>query len=575
MYNHTPRYEGTSVMDFTSMDNAALTAALTEARAKATALFALTEATIEQADEAEALVASITAIEGEQATRAAAVKDAADRFAAARTTFSAEAEVEEVETEEVEAAVETEEVETEEVAAAVEEEVEEVVTASATDHTKTQTFNAAKAVARKVKRPTVAATKPVVITAAADVPNYSMGSDLGDMDTVAKAVMNRVKGFAPYNSRAAAAVRSQSAGQPVLSKFAVASFGLGFEDSLVATKGNDYSAVKAAVKGRQGIDGAMTAAGWCAPSETVYSYIADYVVDGLSETPEVSAPRGGLFLTTGPARSSQGAALDEFGFVQTETQAEAGEVKPCETIVCPEFEDFRLDAVGYCFKIPFLTQKAYPELITDALKFAGVLYAHKVNARIISDKVNLSDAVTFGGYGATFTDALEALSLIAMAERRRWNVGRNAVMTVEAPELALEVYRADISRRNGIAKDSVSDGDIARHFADRRLDVQYVSDWQEVSVESGSLVLPGEFDVMMYPAGTFIKAVEDVINLSAVYDAASNSINEYTGVFFEQGLLVAKAGYGSSLVTIPINTAGEQGALTLTGAGDASANGSF
>lgn len=148
-------------------------------------------------------------------------------------------------------------------------------------------------------------------------------------------------------------------------------------------------------------------------------------------------------------------------------------------------------------------------------------------------------------------------------------------MEVKVPQFALEVYRADLSRRNGMRADSVTDAMIAAHFTDRHLAVEYLSDWQEISVTGGALILPGEFQVMMYPSGTFIKAVEDVINLSAVYDAASLTINEYTGIFFEQGILTAKAAYGSSLVTVPVNTAGEQGALVYTGAGDASANGSF
>jgi hypothetical protein len=325
----------------------------------------------------------------------------------------------------------------------------------------------------------------------------------------------------------------------------------------------------------RGDEAAKTAAAWCSPSENVYTYIADYVVDGLATFPGVSAPRGGLNITTGPERSSQGTALDDFGWTQTEAQAEAQTVKPFEVIVCPDFVDHRLDAIGYAYKIPILTQKAYPEIVTDALRFAGVLYAHRGNRRKILDAVALSDAVTFNGYGSSFTDSLEALSIIAMAERRRWNVGKNAIMEVKAPTLALEVYRADMSRRNGIVKDSVSDSDIARHFADRRLAVEYVSDWQEVSVESGALILPGEFDVLMYPAGTFAVADEEVINLSAVYDAASLSVNEYTGVFFEQGYMMVQMGYGSSLVTVPINTAGEQGALVLTGFGDSSASGSF
>lgn len=589
-------------MDFKSMDNAALAAALTEAREKATALFALDAPTIEQVNEAETVMASINGIETEQAERADAVKDAEQRWNVARTTFSngatndltedaedaEDAGDEQGDDEPVEAEPSEDDENESEGDEPVEDDGDSTVTASARQTIRPG--SAARAVARKTKRPNRKSTTDVTITAAADVPGFATGSPLSDMDQVSKALLGRVKGFAPFNKQAGQAMYSQTSGQPALNKFGVASFGIAFDPSQnPGTIGEEYGAAKAAIRRREesmvaameaaksgkDADPTITAAGWCAPSENVYSFIADYVVDGLFTVPQVNAPRGGLNITTGPVRSSQGDALDDFGFTQTEAQAEAGMEKTCETIVCPPFVDHRLDAIGYCYKIPLLTQKAYPELITDALRFANVLYAHKKNQRLINDLVALSTPVTFSGYGSSFTDSLEALSLIAMAERRRWNVGKNAIMEVKAPLLALEVYRADMSRRNGIAKDSVSDGDISRHFADRRISVEYGSDWQEVSVESGALILPGEFEVLMYPSGTFIQAVEDVINLSAVYDAASLTINEYTGVFFEQGYMALKAGYGSSLVTIPINTAGQQGALDLTGLGDASANGSF
>lgn len=578
-------------LDFNSLDPAALTAALTERKAEVARMFALTEPTIKEVDIVEALVASVKAIEDEQSTRAAAVKDAEKRFAAARATFSTEDGVEveqgdepEVAEDETEESTDSEDSTDEEADAESEDQpAEEATVTASVNHMSSQKISAARAVAAKVKRPAVRSTSPVTITASADVPGFATGSEISDMEQVTKALINRANGFGKFNVRTAQALQSQGVTEQI-HKFGLASFSTDYDPSVTVAKGNDYAAVRNAIKMSNDTlvasmapdaDPTMTAAGWCAPSENIYSYIADYVVDGLSQTPEVNVTRGGINITTGPAKSSQGTALDDFGWTQTEAQAEAGDVKPCETIVCPDFTDHRLDAVGYCYKIPILTQKAYPELITDALKFASVLYAHRMNRRVIEDKVALSSAVTWSGYGASFTDSLEALSLIATAERRRWNLGRNAVMTVEVPEWALEVYRADMSRRNGIAKDSVSDGDIARHFADRRLNVQYVADWQEISITSGHLVLPGQFDVMIYPAGTFIKAVEDVINLSAVYDAATLSVNEYTGVFFEQGYLLAKAGYGSSKVTIPVNTAGEQGALIMTGLGDSHANGSF
>ena len=577
-------------MDFKTMSNDELSAALSETREKVTTLFAMDAPTIEQVNEAEALVASAKGIEAEQAARAAAVEDAAERFAAAKAAFIPEDEEDaepEDETEDddlkkaaVEGEVEASAEDTQEDETAEVEETEvdetEVVEASVdpvtSQRVKSVKTSAAKSVAKNTARPAVKAAPKVTITAGADIPNIATGAALDDMEAVTKALVARTKGFAPYNARAAQAVNSQSGGQQVLTKVGVASFGLDIPEALTASGGSsDYNAYRTALKNHsEALERSMasgstlTAAGWCAPSETVYSFVADYKVDGLLTLPEVGAPRGGIKITTGPARSSQGAALDAHGFVQTEAQAIAREVKPSETIVCPAFTDHRLDAIGHSYMIPLLTEKAYPELITDALRFSNVLYAHKVNKRLISDVAGLSLLIPAGSVGATFTDTLEALSVIATRRRRKWNVGENAIMEVKLPVIAREVFRADMSRRTGLAlSDVATDQRIAAEFAARRLSVEYLSDWQEQETDSQAAILPSMIEAVIYPAGTFIKAVEDVINLSAVYDAASLSVNEYMGVFFEQGILVAKAAYGSDRVQIPVCTSGNTGAAAL------------
>lgn len=571
-------------MVFTNMSNDELSKALAEKRDAATALFALTEPTIEQVNEAESLVASIKSIEDEQTARAEAVKDAADRFAAAKTAFASEDEDEsdsedapeddgeekfstEDESDEDEADEDDDDSDDSDGAEAGPdaEAGEPGAVAARTNHTTSQKVpvkaqSTAKRVAKRTKRPEVQAQAPVTITASHDVPEFSTGQQLTSMEQVTRAMMNRVKGFAPYNEQAAKAAYAQSGGQEVLHKFGVATFGVDIPEALTASQGNDYTAVRNAIKAREGDGATLTAAGWCAPSTPVYTWLADYVIDGLVTVPEVGAPRGGLLLTTGPAREHD---VDNFGFTQTEAQAIAKTAKPSETIVCPDFEDHRLDAIGYTYKIPILTQKAYPELVTDALRYASVLYAHKVNKRVITDIVALASSGTAAPYGASFTDTLEALSIVATKKRHWWNVGDNAVMEVKLPWIAREVFRADMSRRTGLAlSDVATDQRIEAEFAARRLAVEYVSDWQDQSGHNG--VFPATFDALIYPSGAVIKAVEDVINLSAVYDAASLSVNEYTGVFFEQGILVAKAGYDITKMTIPVCTAGATGAAAFT-----------
>lgn len=604
------------VMDFAAMSNDELTAALTEARDKAKALFALTEPTIEQVDEAEALVASVRDIETEQKTRAAAREDASKRFAAARQTFSAEAEeVKEIEVETEPEAEEGDEGDSEGASDGGEEDNgdsedagdedegdgeesgaedggdseeggEAVTTASAgrTPAVKSQKISAARAIGRKTKRPAVKKASPLVITAAADVEGFANGQRIDGMAKLTQAVQARARGFAPYNEAAARSVFQASGGKEQLHRYSVASFALDFDPSMDARRGNDYGAARAALKSHnemiqatltaslRGEDPTLTAAGWCAPSPTAYNWIADYVVDGLLTEPEISAPRGGLKTTTGPALAQTTYAdVDDFGFGGTEAQAIAGftgdGAKTCGTIECPDFTDHRLDYSGYCWKIPILTNHAYPELVEDALRLSTVLYAHRMNKRFIGDIVAASSAIDATGYGATFTDTLEALTQVAVKERRWWNVGVHAVMEVKLPQFAEEVFKFDMARRAGLALDDIATSQkVAAHFATHNLAVEYISDYQDLTSASSTVEAewPEVVNAIMYPSGTFARAVEDVINLSTVYDAASLSENEYTGVFYEQGVMTVQLGYRSHTLAIPVCTAGLTGAADLT-----------
>ena len=593
--------------DFATVDNDALAATLAEQRKAGDALFALTEPTISQVKDAIAIKTSVKAIEAERTARDEAVKAAAAEFAAARAEFAMDDEEQKIETSdeaEVEASADDEveaseggdegddEAEADEESEGEGDEGEAVVTASARDRQTVKAGAVARKVGKATKRPVRLADKPVVITASGENIGFSMGEKMDGHADVAKAFIKKATSFPQFNKRAGQARLEATGGAPDVKPFDLAAFGVNFPEALVASGGENgehnavrnaisehskalTASIKASESGGSSLKDAMTAAGWCAPSEPVYTYLADYVVDGLLTLPQVNAPRGGLLTTTGPARSSQGTAASNFGFVQTEAQAIANTVKTLESIVCPTFTDNRLDAVGYGYTIPFLTQKAYPELVSDTLKFAGVLWAHKMNMRRINQILALSTTKTFEGYGPSVTDSLEVLSLIALNERRKWNIGVNAIMEVKLPAIALEVFRADMSRRSGLALDDVAtDQKINAHFAARGLAVEYLSDWAEISYGS-DIVLPGSFPAVIYPSGTFVEAVEDVVNLSAFYDTASVTVNQYTGVFFEQGQTIIKVGYGATKLTIPVNTAGESGALTLTGLGDKREQGSF
>jgi hypothetical protein len=161
-----------------------------------------------------------------------------------------------------------------------------------------------------------------------------------------------------------------------------------------------------------------------------------------------------------------------------------------------------------------------------------------------------------------------------MAERTRqtYKLPFNATMEAVAPHWVLGAYRADLSNRTGVPLEAVTEQQVKAHFRARQINIQFVYDWQELPlVDVGgtagineAVAYPTTYNALLYPAGTFVFGTAPVINLSTVYDAASLAANQYTGLFTEQGWLVAKRRFHADLLTFPVCNAGRTGAANLT-----------
>ena len=395
---------------------------------------------------------------------------------------------------------------------------------------------------------------PVVITAAADVPEFPTGSTIEKFDQVGKAVINRMKGFG---------TPSGDGQTENLQHYGVASFRLDFpEDLTIDRHSDDMEVLEYARKEHRLPGNSLTAAGgWCAPSETIYDLCPGETVEGILSVPEVNIARGGIKYTRGPSFAEIYAAPS---FCMTEAQAIAGSVtKTCIDVPCPPFVEVRLDACGLCLRVPILTQSAYPELIQRWISGSLVAFQHKMNARVIGAMVAGSGAArVFTGMGATSTDTLEALELVIMQQRQKYRLGLAKTLEVVVPLWVKGAIRADFARRSGRDSLNISDAELNSVFTNAGANVQYVYDWQDL--DTTAEVYPATFNALIYPAGTWIKGTSDVINLNAVYDAASLAQNVYTALFMEQGLLVAPMCYESNLLTLPVCNAGRAGALNQT-----------
>jgi len=442
-------------------------------------------------------------------------------------------------------------------------------------------------------------TRPVYSTlvAAAGVPNYEAGTRLNTMLDVAKAFEAR--------SSSHHAMRRPTGGKGEVHTFPVAQLVRDYPDEFsVQGDETDYakllqvadekrlpggSLLRSVEMRRKEIeatepsrDSLVAAAGWCAPSETDYSICLQITTDGLADFPEVQARRGGIRHNTGIEFDSifgGGNCAAPSGFFDlTEAQVAAGTTKTCLEIPCPSFVDTRLGVTGLCLTGNILSIRGYPEFTATFTRGAIAASAHQVNREQIADVIADSTAVNLTGSQPWTSDAsvvsqvMSALEMAIVDIKYRLRLQQSATLEVIMPFWILAQMRADWIRRNAVGGWSdavmVADSMISEGFARRGARVQYVYDWQDAFATCAATglgsdtpisALPSSLQFIVYPAGTWVRAVSDVITLNSVYDSTKLATNQVTHLFTETGWAMIRMCPLSRVYTVNICANGSTG----------------
>lgn len=403
-----------------------------------------------------------------------------------------------------------------------------------------------------------AAVAPVTMTASANIGSeVAQGQPLATLEDVAKAFGARVNSMMGRRGRL-------SGDEPL----PVAKFSRNFGERTIDSQtmsGERMTAILQEAANEANLPGGslVAAGGWCAPSENRYGLQETETLDGIIDVPEVGVERGGLNVTPGPSFAD---IFTDAGFVQTEAQAIAGETKPCVTLDCPEFTEYRLDATGICVKVPLLTNTAYPELTRRWINGTMVAQQHKVAGRVISAISTLIGSPivpTLTGSPITWT-TLTAIERLIEGQRQVHRLAENQTLEVILPRWVRFAIRGDLANRVDSRPEDVTNAQIDAMFRERGANVQWVLNYQELTDPTTSIAYPSTFTALIYPAGTFVKGTASVINLDAVYDSEGLTTNTYIGSFVEEGVLVARMGHGGVKVTLPAVINGMVGAAALT-----------
>ena len=474
----------------------------------------------------------------------------------------------------------------------------EVLTASGSKVTIGQIV-AARGADNKVDVPAASVQRFSTLVAAAGVPNFEAGQHLeaGDdtMLNIAKAFEARASSHQALRGRGAI-VQMQPVAQLVRDypdEFSVNGDSTDYfkllkvSDEKRLPGGNLLQAVELrrqqlAAEGKE-LDSLAAAAGWCAPSETDYSICLQISTDGMYDVPEVQARRGGIRHNTGIEFDSifgGGSCSSPTGFFDlTEAQVASGTVKTCLEIPCPSFIDTRLGVTGLCLTGNILSIRGYPEFTATFTRGAIAASAHQVNREQIADVVAASTAVSlaagiWASDGSVVSNVMSAVDLAVTDIKYRMRLQQSATLEVVMPWWILAQMRADWIRRafTGSTSESLAlaDSAIATAFRARGARVQYVYDWQDAfatCAATGSLgadtpptTMPTSLQFLVYPAGTWVRAVSDVITLNSVYDSTKLATNQVTHLFTETGWAMVQMCPVSRVYTVPICPNGRTGA---------------
>lgn len=446
------------------------------------------------------------------------------------------------------------------------------------------------------------------MVAAADVPGFVSGAKLDVFADAARALEARLNQFPTMPagrraqaSRASASTRRGRVGQHglVMNAFTrqgAVQFQRDFPTELRINDHNDaekvvtYATSERRLPGGSLLESARqavaagrsltAAAGWCAPSETIYDLCELETLDGILDLPEVQANRGGFNLPDagGPDFGVIFGAIGNAGDTHlTEAEVIADTAKVCTDIPCPEFVEVRLGVDYVCLTGSLLQRRGYPEVVARWSRGAMVALAHKINAGVIADIVTASGAATVIPADPNGDDAasslLSAVELAIVDAKYRFRMGFNATLEIVLPMWTLAQIRAALSRRTGVALLGVTDAMILDWFRERKAVPRFVYDWQdaysgEPNGPGGATPLadlPTLVQFLIYPAGTWTKAVQSVVNLDTIYDSTKLATNEYTAIFAEDGWAALQSCPLSRLYTVPVDPSGVTGCCDVVG----------
>lgn len=411
------------------------------------------------------------------------------------------------------------------------------------------------------RRPVQNAASLVSITAGADIPGYTAGSQMQDKNSIAEAMAARLHGLRR--------VKGGDGEQHI-----VASITTKFPESRTLTQDVDGNSVK--IREAVGPEALVAAGGYSTPYEVKYDIFGigtNYrpIRDSL---PRFAADRGGIRYITPPVLSDYDSAVGIWTVTNDIAATTGTPVKGSLSVTAATEVTAAADAVTLQLKFGNLMTRAYPELIARHNELGLIQHAREAEQQIVTSLTALSTAATTTSLIGFSRDFLVQVGLAAAAYRLRHRLDPSQMLSVIAPAWVKAAIRADLTlSMPGDNSMSVVDSEIEGYLAARDVRVTWSPDIfgtsSSLAAAQGAGALnefPDTFVWFIFAEGTFLFLDGGTLDIGIIRDSTLVGTNDYR-MFLETFEGIAKVGVESVKVLSTINVNGVAAALRDTTGG--------
>lgn len=399
----------------------------------------------------------------------------------------------------------------------------------------------------------------VAITAGADIPGYTAGSQVKDMKEVAELMAKRLHGLRRVNG---------GDGEQHI----VASISTQYPEE--RTLGTDPEENWTKVQKVVGPEALVAAGGHQAPFTTKYD------IFGLGTTARplrdclarFQADRGGIRFITPPVLSGYGSAVGVWTAANDSAETPDPASKLSLTVSAATETTVATDAVTLQMQFGNLMSRAYPELIARHNELGLIQHAREAEEQILARMTALSTAVTSTSLIGFGRDYLVQVGRAASAYRRRHRLESDASLRLVAPSWVKDAMAADLAIAMPGDNSLNAYAEIEGYLASRGVNAcWHLDDSFAGSQSAGAMAeFPDTVVWYLFAEGTFLFLDGGTLDLGVIRDSTLVGTNDYK-MFVETFEGVAKVGVESIKVTSTINVNGVAAALRDTTGGAAAA----